>query len=209
MAARARSAVTEPRRLRCLAQFPSDWWSNGRSPFADLVACLLLEAMDHVSAATWRREGCRGYRDFELFEKLHEQYGFDLFAEFFRKLRRDRIDLGKIGTAWPAPDGRRSAYAIAYLSGVAGDNLARLFREHGVGQRPRGWEQRHLGIPFVEYEVTPSEVDAILAAREFLFREPLDITDAEKLRHVFRRGGAFPPGSRQAKLDRGAPDSRH
>ena len=64
------------------------------------------------------------------------EWRFAIFASFFSLIRNDGIDLGKIGTPWPAPDARRSTWTIAYLSLAAGKNLAPLFREYGIGTSP-------------------------------------------------------------------------
>ena len=56
---------------------------------------------------------------------------------------------------------------------------------------PADWPQRHPEIAFVEYEVTPADVDAVLAAREWLFGKGADAAHHEALRTAFRRGGVM------------------
>lgn len=176
--------------------FPSDWWADGRSPFPEYVSCLVLRATGHEDAAKWRQEGSAGKPDHALYWKLHAKYGFELFAKTLKALRADGVDLGAIGVPWPAPDRVRSAYTIAYLSASAGTNLAALVREHGIGREPSDWKERHPEIAFVPYEVTAADVDAILAARTWLFGKGRDAGHFDGLRAAYRLGGALnPPAS--------------
>jgi hypothetical protein len=173
--------------------FPSDWWSNGRSPFPEYVSCLVMEELGYKEAAAYRREIQQGEPDHDLFWKLHEQFGFKLFARFFALVRADGIDLGCVGEHWPYPDEARSAYTMAYLSIAAGTNLAKLFREHRIGREPPDWKQIHLQIPYVPYEVTAEEVDRVIAVREHLFSKEHHGEGIEILMELYKRGNLYLP----------------
>lgn len=172
--------------------YPSDWWSNGRSPFPEYVAVLVMAHLGYVEDAAWRKSAHRGKPDHELFWRLHRRYGFDLFAHFFALIRADGVDLGRIGQTWPRADAARSAYTIAYLSLAAEENLAELVRAHGVGNEPSDWRAIHPDKPFEAYEVTPAAVERILAERERLFGSQAEEPDPEA-RKRYRSGGAFRP----------------
>ncbi len=173
--------------------YPADWWSNGRSPFPEYVSCLVMEKLGEKKAADYRRSVSRGKLDHELYWKLHDRYGFKLFARFFLLVQRDGIDMGAIGAPWPHPDERRSAYTIAYLSLAAGANLAALCGEHGIGQEPSDWSRIHPEIRFHPYRVTEEEVDTILAVREFLYSPKSRGKGADHLRSLFRGGRIYEP----------------
>ena len=148
---------------------PSDWWANGRSPFPTYACCLVLAQLGNVEDAAWLKGTKQGNADHELYWVLHRKYGFELFAKFLALLRADGLDLGKIGAPWPTADAKRSLYAAAYLSIAAGENLAPVLREHGIGKKPSDWDVIHPERPFVEYEVTKGAVDALVAAHKRLF----------------------------------------
>ncbi len=149
--------------------FPSDWWSNGRSPFPAYLSGLVLGEVGCTDVAEWLRSSSASEPDHVLFWTLHERYGFELFAETLRLVRRDDLDLGLIEPPWPAPSATRSAYTIAYLSIAAGEDLTATITSSGVGRKPSDWDTNHLQIPFEEYVVSSSEVEGIQAAREQAF----------------------------------------
>lgn len=142
--------------------FPSDWWSNGRSPFPEYVSCLIMQKLGAPEDATWRRNVHKHKKDHQLYWKLHERYGVKLFQDFFTLLRRDKIDLRSIGKPWPHPDKTRSLYAIAYLSLAAKTNLTDLFKRYDIGKRPADWHKRHPEIPFKAYQITKKEVEKMI-----------------------------------------------
>ncbi len=157
--------------------YPSDWWSNGTSPFPEYVSCLILEKLGHTEEAKWRRAIKQDQKDHQLYWSLHDEHGFTVFATFFKLLRQDGIELGRIGEPFPHPDSVRSAYTIAYLSLAARENLASQCREHGIGKKPGDWEERHSDIEFTEYEVTAEQVDQILRVRKWLFEKGNDSSE--------------------------------
>jgi hypothetical protein len=165
---------------------PSDWWADGRSPFPEYVSCLVLRATGHEDAANWRQATSAAKPDHALYWKLHEKYGFDVFARFLKLLRDDRVDLTKIGAPERPADRARAVYATAYLSIAAGANLAPSLRELGLGRRPADWEQRCPGAVFVEYEVTDADVARVIERRDALFAHAA----AEDARAKFRAGDA-------------------
>ncbi len=164
--------------------FPSDWWSNGRSPFPTYFAGLVLREVGHADVADGLRRSNASQPDHELYWTLHERYGFGLFAETLRLLRRDDLDLGEIEPPWPHPDATRTAYTIAYLSLAAGEDLTDLVLAAGVGSEPVDWADNHLDIPFVAYTVTPAEVAGIRRARARAF----GAEGTAELQAAFRRG---------------------
>jgi hypothetical protein len=170
--------------------YPSDWWSNGRSPFPTYACCLVLAQLGLIEDAAWLKGTKKGQRDHDLYWALHRRHGFELFARFFRLVRADGIDLGKIGAPWPRADERRSLYTVAYLSLAAGENLASVVAEHGVGKKPSDWDAIHPDKPFTEYEVTAAEVEALLAVRKRLFGPPAPASTKklEAERDRFRSG---------------------
>jgi hypothetical protein len=145
--------------------FPSDWWSNGRSPFPVYASGLVLQELGHADVALWLRSSNADQPDHELYWTLHERFGFALFARTLRLLREDDLDLGAIEPEWPHPNRIRSAYTIAYLSSAAGENLTRMVMAFGIGREPDDWTEVHPEIPFEAYTVSEAEVDEIQRAR--------------------------------------------
>jgi hypothetical protein len=146
--------------------FPSDFWSNGRSPFPEYVSCIVLREAGYPEEAVWRKVTQKGKPDHDLYWRLDERYGFDLFARFFKLLREDGVVINDLGDQpWPAPDRARSLATIGYLSIAAGSNLAPLFRAAGVGREPEDWRDRHPEIEFREYSISDAEVEEFIAAR--------------------------------------------
>jgi hypothetical protein len=168
--------------------YPSDWWSNGRSPFPEYLSCVVMSEAGYPEESVWRKVINKGKPDHDLYWHLHERHGFALFARFFQLLRADAIDLGAIGKPWPAADETRSAYAIAYLSLAAGENLAGEFRRAGVGREPPDWRDRHRDLPFEAYEVTDDEVDSLMRRRGHLFGRNRHDPALQGQRQRFRLG---------------------
>ena len=168
-------------------EFPSDWFHDGRSPFPEYLSCLVMKKLGYVKEAEWRKGVHAGKKDHALYWELDETYGFKLFAKFFQYLRRDGVDLGKIGAPWPHPDKLRSMYTIAYLSLAARTNLAAMIQEHGIGKEPSDWKRRYPQIRFVEYKVAPQEVEQVLTAREKLFGKDVRRQDGHMLQ-LYRTG---------------------
>jgi hypothetical protein len=172
--------------------YPADWWADGRSPFPVYVAALVTEQLGEKEAAQWLKTVDRDKSDQKLFWTLHERFGFRMFARFFKLLREDGIDLGRIGAKWPAPDERRSAWAIAYLSIAAGVNLAPAFREAGIGTEPPDWRQRHPDVPFRAYSIPDRAVADLMDLRAHLFGSKAQGRAIEILRDLFRHGDTWP-----------------
>jgi hypothetical protein len=76
--------------------FPSDWWSNGRSPFPVYVVGLVFGELGLTAEADWLRSTVADQRDHELYWALHERFGFTPFARMLTMVRADRLDLGVI-----------------------------------------------------------------------------------------------------------------
>jgi len=164
--------------------FPSDWWSDGRSPFPVYVAGLVLRELGHADVAEDLRSSNAEQPDHELYWALHKRFGFGLFARTLRLLREDDLDLGEIEPPWPAPSRIRSAYTVAYLSLGAGENLTGTVLSHGIGRKPDDWDEVHPEIPFEEYTITPQEVAEIQQARKLCFGK----AGSEAARALFRAG---------------------
>lgn len=151
--------------------FPSDWWSNGRSPFPVYMTGVASEAIVEQDVADWIQGIDQEHDDQRLYWALHDKYGFKLFADFFKLLRKDGVDLGFVGNKdYPAPDECRSAYTLAYLSIAAGENLAPIAREHGIGKKPDDWDERHAELgEFVQYSISDAEVARAIESRKRIF----------------------------------------
>ncbi|MEA1920812.1 MAG: hypothetical protein U9N52_13310 [Campylobacterota bacterium] len=145
--------------------YPSDWWSNGRSPFPVFVTAIILKELRYSKDAHWLRHEYKNKKDHELYWKLYEQYGTKIFRNLFYYLKRDGIDLSYMGKKWPHPDKNRSLYLIGYLSLSAGENLAPLFQKHDIGKRPNDWHKRHKEIIFRTYTITSEDVEQFIAAQ--------------------------------------------
>ena len=169
--------------------FPSDWWSDGRSPFPEYASCVVMAALGDTADAQWRRDVSRDKPDHELFWALHDRYGgFDVFARFLKLLRDDGVVLGDIGKPWPAPDATRSLYAATYLSIAAGENVAPLLRTAGVGREPSDWKGRHPEIVFEEYTLSDADVERVIRRRQELFGVDADAARDDAKRQRFRLG---------------------
>lgn len=171
--------------------FPSDFWSNGRSPFPEYVSCLLMREAGFPDDANWRRDLNATHADHALYWKLDERFGFALFSRFFKLLQSDGVSIGAIGAPWPAPDAKRSLYTVAYLSIAAGENLAPMFRDAGVGHEPSDWSKIHPEIRFDEYQLRDADVTALMAARERHFGSGAPRAENEETRAAkarFRAG---------------------
>lgn len=168
--------------------FPADWWADGRSPFPEFVACLVMEKLGFAEEARWRRGTQAGKPDHVMYWDLHRRYGFGIFSRMLKLLRADGVVLGQIGAPWPQPDRVRTLYAIAYLSLGAGSNLAALVREHGIGQEPEDWRRVHPDVPFRPYLVSSAETEQIVWARNRLFEGARGPDDLDPLREAYRAG---------------------
>ena len=149
--------------------FPSDWWSNGRSPFPTYLTWLVLAEIGHEDTADWLRTSNAEEPDYQLYWALHERFGFGLFARTLRLLRADDLDLGEIQPPWPHPNARRSAYTVAYLSLAAGEDLTALVSAHRIGHEPSDWSRVHPDLPFEPYVLRSSETRGIQRARALAF----------------------------------------
>lgn len=138
--------------------YPSDWWSNGRSPFPVYITWLVLKELRYTKDAHWLKKEYQNKKDHQLYWALHEKYGTELFRTFFHYLKQDNISLSKIGKPWPYPDKIRSLYTMGYLSLSANKNLAKIFQEHDIGKKPSDWHKRHKNIHFVPYKITESDI---------------------------------------------------
>jgi hypothetical protein len=175
--------------------YPADWWANGRSPFPEYVSCLVMEELGYREAAEHRKAGMQSKPDHMLYWKLHAKHGFELFARFFKLVNADGLDMGLVGKPWPHPDEARSAYTMAYLSMAAGENIAGLCREHGIGAEPDDWKRIHPSIPFEPYSVTAEEVEGVMAVRAHLFDRRSRGPGVEILRDLFRKGRTYQPSA--------------
>jgi len=148
--------------------YPSDWWSNGRSPFPVYIAWLVLKKLRYSDDVHWLRKSYAKKKDHQLYWKLHELYGPKLFKNFFYYLKRDHIALDHIGEPWPYPDRLRSLYTMGYLSLSAHKNLAEIFQNYDVGKRPSDWHQRHKEITFIPYRITKSDITDFIEAMRIM-----------------------------------------
>lgn len=146
--------------------YPSDWWSNGRSPFPEYVAVLVMAKLGYKKEALWRKSVHQDKNDHKFYWTLHKQFGTKLFKDFFALMKKHNIKLDKIGKPWPHPDKQRSLTALALLSLASNKNLANLARHYKIGDKPKDWEKRHPEIKFIPYTIFNEElkkkVDEIL-----------------------------------------------
>lgn len=171
--------------------FPPDWWANGRSPFPVYLAALVTNKLGEKETAQWLDKLDRDRSDQNFIWALHDKHGFAVFAKCFKLLRSDGIDLGKIGEPWPAPDERRAAWTLTYLSEAAGENLAALAAHHRIGQEPRDWKDRHPELAFKPYAIGAEQIDELRAIRKHLFAATAKGEAVEALRDYFRRGATW------------------
>ncbi len=142
--------------------YPSDWWSNGRSPFPVYVTWFVLKELRYVQDVHWLKKQYQNKKDHQLYWALHEEYGMELFRRFFYYLKRDEVSLNKIGKPWPHPDKRRSLYAMGYLSLSAKKNLAKTFQKYEIGKKPSDWRLRHREIRFIPYKITQEGISQFM-----------------------------------------------
>jgi hypothetical protein len=138
---------------------PSDWWSNGRSPFPEFVSSIVLEKLGYKSEAEWRKSVNHGKNDYALFWKLYNEYGFKIYREYLSLVRKYDVNFCVLGDPWPSPSKERSLYSGALLSIAANTNLAPVLSNYGVGNEPDDWKQRHPEIEFREYKITSSDIE--------------------------------------------------
>lgn len=139
--------------------YPSDWWSNGRSPFPTYATYLVMKKLGFNQEAKWLLDQNKHIPDQKFYFKLHQLYGTKLFKEFFSLMKEYKIDLRKIGKRWPAPDKQRSLVTLSVLSMAANKNLANLARVYKIGERPKDWHRRHPEMRFYPYSITPKEIE--------------------------------------------------
>jgi hypothetical protein len=166
--------------------YPSDWWSDDRSPFPGYVSCLILEKLGYKQESLWLRNVQADMPDNELYWGLHEKYGFGIFERFFKLIKADKLDLSVIGKPWPQADHDRSLYTAAYLSMAAGVNITNMLIEHNIGKKPSDWDVRHPDVPFIEYSLDPEQVQRIIRIREILAKTP----NAKAMKYY--RSGNYP-----------------
>jgi hypothetical protein len=163
--------------------YPSDWWSNGRSPFPIYIAWLVLKELRYSDDIYWLKKTYEQKKDHQLYWKLHELYGPELFKNFFYYLKRDQIALNKIGKPWPHPDRLRSLYTMGYLSLSANKNLADMFQKYDIGKRPSDWHKRHKEIKFIPYKITESDITDFIEAMRIM-----DKAQSLHVKKTFRLG---------------------
>ena len=144
--------------------YPSDWWSNGRSPFPEYVAVLVMHRLGYKKEAIWRKSVHEDKNDHKFYWTLHKRFGTKLFKDFFALIKKHNIKLDKIGKPWPHPDKERSLTALALLSLAANKNLANLAKHYKIGEKPKDWYNRHPEIKFIPYSITPKEIEKRIEA---------------------------------------------
>ncbi len=142
--------------------YPSDWWSNGRSPFPVYAAWLILGELQYPQDAHWLKKSYQDKKDHQLYWHLDATYTPELFKKFFYLLKRDGVHLERIGKPWPNPDPQRALVSAEYLSLAAGENLAPTLQRYDIGKRPYDWHLRHKKIAFIPYVISEKEVDVFL-----------------------------------------------
>lgn len=139
--------------------YPSDWWANGRSPFPEYTSILIMQRLGLKKEALWRKNVHKDKEDHKFYWVLDKQFGSKVFKKFFYLIKKNNIELNKIGKPWPHPDKQRSLTALALLSAAAGKNMANLAKAHNIGEKPKDWERRHPEIKFIPYTVSSEEIN--------------------------------------------------
>lgn len=151
--------------------YPSDWWSNGRSPFPLYATAITLQKLGYKKDFLWLKNTDKNKPDQQFYWTLHKQYGPKLFKDFFYLIKNDAIDLRKTGKKWPHPDKIRSLYTLSYLSMAANKNLSNMASYYKIGKKPSDWHKRHPKIKFDEYFILENEIKEIIYIRNQLFKE--------------------------------------
>ncbi len=138
--------------------YPSDWWSNGRSPFPEYVSVLIMRKLGFTQAALWRKSVHKDKSDHKFYWALDKKFGVKLFGNFFKLMKKYDIKLDKIGKKWPHPDKKRSLVTLALLSMACDTNLANLAKFYKIGQKPKDWYKRHPEIKFISYIISSEEI---------------------------------------------------
>lgn len=139
--------------------YPSDWWSNGRSPFPEYVSVLLMAKLGFKQESLWRKSVHQDKSDHKFYWTLHKKFGTTIFKNFFGLMKKYNIQLDKIGKRWPHPDKQRSLVALSLLSMACNKNLANLAKFYKIGTKPKDWHKRHPEIKFQPYTITSKEID--------------------------------------------------
>lgn len=139
--------------------YPSDWWSNGRSPFPEYISVLIMQRLGFKSEAIWRKSVHQDKSDHKFYWALDKQFGVKLFKNFFTLMKKYNIDLNKIGKKWPHPDKDRSMVTLALLSMSCNKNLANFAKFYKIGEKPKDWHKRHPEIKFEPYSISPEDIE--------------------------------------------------
>jgi len=157
--------------------WPVDWWSNGKSPYpfatgvrigVDLSWKATTTNFDSREMALAHLMNCQdAYSvcdpgDWALvdmfYNRLYGAFGTGMFRTAFAAMGNDQIELSKMGDN---PSALRTDYVAAYLSFGAGQNLASLLSNAGVGKKP----SQYAGYWPGDYTVTPQTIQDIMTAR--------------------------------------------
>jgi len=142
--------------------YPSDWWSNGRSPFPEYISVLLMQKLGFKKEAIWRKSVHKDKSDHKFYWTLHKQFGTKLFRDFFALIKKYQIDLNRIGKKWPHPDKKRSLITLSLLSMSCNKNLAKVAKFYKIGQKPKDWHKRHPEIKFKTYSISSKEIQDMI-----------------------------------------------
>lgn len=147
--------------------YPSDWWSNGRSPFPEYVSVLIMQKLGYKKESLWRKKVHIDKSDHKFYWNLHKKFGTKLFKKFFYLLKKYDIDLSKVGKSWPTPDKQRSLVTLSLLSVAADKNLANLASYYKIGDKPIDWEKRHPEIKFKTYSISSDDINSYIKNHSF------------------------------------------
>jgi len=139
--------------------YPSDWWSNGRSPFPEYISVLIMRNLGYKREAIWRKSVHKDKSDHKFYWALDKKFGTKLFKNFFGLIKKYKIDLNRIGKRWPHPDKKRTLVALSLLSISCNKNLAKFATYHKIGQKPKDWHKRHPEIKFQPYTISVKEIE--------------------------------------------------
>jgi hypothetical protein len=107
--------------------WPVDWWVDGVWYFPGFVVVDVLKEADNATTATkWETdEHYPTYPVYNLFRSLLTEFGWEYYKDFFARITDDDMDWFRVGTN---PSNIKTNYIIAYMSLIAGRNLAGSFQ---------------------------------------------------------------------------------
>jgi hypothetical protein len=139
--------------------WPTDWWSDGRSPFPAMVA-VQVEKANNISY--WSAHDASNSQDpqYVMFrDQLLGNFGWALFQHTFLLMIWNGVNLATIHSEFENPNWYSLHYLKShtvayYLSRAAGVDLSTILNQGTVGTLPPGWSAG----PFTSYQINLGSV---------------------------------------------------